>query len=45
MSKATPLKQTEIGLMPDDWEVVPFATILSGNIKHGIYKSKEYQTA
>lgn len=35
-------KQTEIGEIPEDWRVQPFREILVDNIRHGIYKSKEY---
>ena len=35
-------KKTEIGIIPGDWEVLPFRGILITNIKHGIYKNKDY---
>lgn len=37
-------KKTEIGIIPGDWEVLPFRGILITNIKHGIYKNKDYIT-
>ncbi len=42
MNQKTKFKETEIGEIPEDWEVRQFKEILIGNIKHGIYKSKEY---
>jgi len=36
-------KKTEIGMIPEDWKVVPFNKVLSVNIKHGIYKSKKFR--
>src|SRR3989337_3528502 len=31
-------KQTEIGIIPEDWEVKELKYLLKGNIRHGIYK-------
>jgi len=38
----TKFKQTEIGMIPEDWDLGKFRVILSRNIRHGIYKAKEY---
>ncbi|MFN7202841.1 MAG: restriction endonuclease subunit S [Aphanizomenon sp.] len=35
-------KETEIGLIPKDWDYIPFKQILSEPTRNGIYKSKEY---
>lgn len=35
-------KETEIGLIPYDWEFVKFKTVLKGGTRNGVYKSKEY---
>jgi len=35
-------KETELGLLPKDWEVRKLNDILSDKLRHGIYKSKEY---
>ncbi|MEX2193011.1 MAG: restriction endonuclease subunit S [Nitrosarchaeum sp.] len=42
MKQKTKFKQVEIGMIPEDWSIAKFRTILSQNIRHGIYKSKEY---
>jgi type I restriction enzyme S subunit len=35
-------KETEVGLIPKDWDYLPFKKILSESTRNGIYKSKEY---
>lgn len=38
----TKFKETEIGKIPEDWEVVEFRKIISGKPRHGLYKPEEY---
>ena len=35
-------KETAIGLIPVDWQYVPFQSVLSQPLRNGIYKSKDY---
>ena len=35
-------KETEIGKIPTEWNIRKLEDILSGKLRHGIYKSKEY---
>lgn len=42
MKEKTKFKQTEIGLIPDDWDIKYFGELIINHIKHGIYKSPEY---
>ncbi|MCW6038780.1 restriction endonuclease subunit S [Spirulina subsalsa FACHB-351] len=35
-------KETDIGLIPKDWQYVPFQSVLLQPLRNGIYKSKEY---
>ncbi|NCS49825.1 MAG: hypothetical protein GPJ29_18345 [Microcystis aeruginosa BK11-02] len=35
-------KETEIGLIPENWNYIPLKQILSEPARNGIYKSKEY---
>ena len=41
-TKGEPLKQTEIGDIPESWEVLPFKKILLSGTQNGIYKSKNF---
>lgn len=36
-------KQTEVGVIPEDWEPVVFGSLYSAPSKNGIYKSSEFQ--
>lgn len=36
------LKETEIGLVPEDWDVVNLGNLLSLDLRNGLYKPKEY---
>ncbi len=38
----TKFKQTKIGLIPDEWQHGIFQEILVHDIRHGLYKSKEF---
>jgi len=40
--KSEGFKETEIGLIPEDWDIKPFDKILIGKIRHGLYKNKDY---
>ena len=42
MNPLNTVKSCGVGIIPDDWKAVPFSEILKGNIKHGIYKSKDF---
>ncbi len=35
-------KETDIGLIPADWQYAPFQSVLSQPLRNGIYKSKEH---
>ena len=35
-------KETEIGKIPVDWEVEKLRNVMTTNLRHGIYKSKEF---
>jgi len=41
-TKGEPRKQTEIGEIPESWEVLPFKKIMLTGTQNGIYKSKDY---
>ncbi len=41
-TKGEPRKQTEIGEIPESWEVLPFQEIMLSGTRNGIYKSKEF---
>lgn len=43
MKQHTEFKQTEIGIIPEDWEVKIFSDVLIGKTRSGIYKSKEFR--
>lgn len=42
MKSQTKLKQTEIGMIPEDWELVEFLELLSEKTRNGIYKQKQF---
>lgn len=42
MIKEKRLKQTEIGMIPEDWEVKPFGNVIEGKPRHGLYKPEEF---
>lgn len=35
-------KETEIGVMPEEWDFMKFGSILKGGTRNGVYKSKEF---
>ena len=41
-TKGEPRKQTEIGEIPESWEVLPFKEIMLSGTQNGIYKSKDF---
>ncbi len=42
MSQKNKFKQTEIGMIPEDWEVTEFINLLTEKTRNGIYKTKEF---
>lgn len=42
MASETKFKETEIGMIPEDWNIVKFEEILINGTKNGIYKQKEF---
>lgn len=42
MASETKFKETEIGMIPEDWNIVKFKEILIDGTKNGIYKQKEF---
>ena len=41
-TKGEPRKQTDIGEIPESWEVLPFQEIMFSGTRNGIYKSKDF---
>lgn len=41
-TRGEPRKQTEIGEIPESWEVLPFKEIMFTGTQNGIYKSKDH---
>lgn len=39
----TKFKQTEVGMIPEDWEIKTFSSVLLGKTRNGLYKSKEFR--
>lgn len=38
----TIFKETEIGLIPKEWEYIEFGSVINGGTRNGVYKSKEF---
>ncbi|MDP3624922.1 MAG: restriction endonuclease subunit S [Methanobacteriaceae archaeon] len=45
MSDKIIFKETEIGLIPEEWDNVEFGSVLLGGTRNGVYKSKEFHGA
>jgi type I restriction enzyme S subunit len=41
-AEKVPLKETDIGMVPEGWEVVEFQNLLERNTQNGFYKSREF---
>jgi len=42
LMRKTKFKQTEIGKIPEDWEVISFEEIIKGKPRHGLYKPSSF---
>lgn len=42
MKQQTKFKQTEVGMIPEDWELTEFLKLLSEKTRNGIYKQKQF---
>ena len=42
MASETKFKETDIGMIPEEWNIVKFGEILINGTKTGIYKQKEF---
>ena len=42
MKQETKLKETEIGKIPENWQVIEFGKLLKENTRNGIYKQKKF---
>jgi len=41
-TRGEPTKQTEIGEMPESWDIVQFGSLLVAGLRNGIYKSADF---